>query len=253
MDYKELLMDFYSVLNANREVLGELGVDIDLVIEAQKYCEDEEGYWAYSVPPIRFCLGSDLVSAKTKPSIIKTCDESISIELIINHRLGKERREIQIKKTATEVTDIVDFETLEIQIKAGEYIAAWHLDKHIYNDGDGEGDYMHPLYHFTFGGERMSELDDDYGNIIIIDSPRLMHPPMELIIAFDFILRQFIPKSLVRNILEAKPYNDVVEKAKKHIWKPYALAFAKNYCSTITVGSESLTFDDTFCKQVIGE
>lgn len=135
------------------------------------------------------------------------------------------------------------------------HFSSWHLDRHIMEKEEGEGENLHPLYHMTYGGHYMEskqEQDIDvYGKSLIIRAPRLMHPPLELILGLDFIFRHYIPRKKLP-LLDYKPYIDIVENIKKEIWFPYALALAKNYCRNIQIDTIPYSFDEYFVKRVIG-
>lgn len=112
----------------------------------------------------------------------------------------------------------------------GEHIATWHLDKHIGKDGDGKSKFIHPEYHFSFGGNKMWEQNLDYGNILIHPSPRLPHPPMDAILGVDFILQNFIDKDDILRLISTPEYKVIVRNSQRRLWMPYMLAAAKHWC-----------------------
>lgn len=70
-------------------------------------------------------------------------------------------------------------------------LCAWHLDRHILAVGDHEPEEVHPLYHFHHGGQRMYEIEN-FGQVLLLDPPRLLHPPLDAILAVDFVLSNFM-------------------------------------------------------------
>lgn len=112
----------------------------------------------------------------------------------------------------------------------GEHIATWHLDKHIGGKGDGKSKFIHPEYHFSFGGNKMWEQNLDYGNILIHPSPRLPHPPMDAILGVNFILQNFVDKDDILGLISTPEYKTIVKNSQRRLWMPYMLAIAKHWC-----------------------
>lgn len=138
----------------------------------------------------------------------------------------------EIKKNFEE--DFIDPFEFDIIItgldKDAEYlISSWHLDKHI--EGGEECKYHHPKFHLTFGGKHMYEVyKDAYGSALIIPSPRIPYPPMDVILGVDFILRNFFDKKRVRTILGNREYLEIVKKSQDRYWSVYAKMFAGHWC-----------------------
>lgn len=93
---------------------------------------------------------------------------------------------------------------------------AIHLDRH---DGS-ESNSVHPYYHFHFGGNRLTDNVENYGQILILDSPRLMHHPLDFILAVDFIISNFAPESWHR-LKKNSNYISILQKAQKIFVEPY--------------------------------
>jgi hypothetical protein len=107
-----------------------------------------------------------------------------------------------------------------------ENICAWHLDRHI----DSESEVVHPLYHFQYGGNRMEHLKDDLGRVLLLETPRLVHPPMEAVLAIDFVLSNFVGATW-KQIKEEKDgtYRNMVAEAQERFWYPYAESIAARW------------------------
>ncbi|WP_461636834.1 hypothetical protein [Labilibaculum euxinus] len=99
-----------------------------------------------------------------------------------------------------------------------EYCSTWHLDK---EDGGHDFSYIHPYYHLQFGGKKHEYLDSE---MAILGSPRIPHPPMDIILAFHFILNNFIDRkifSYVDAILNDYRYIRILKNSTKRLWEPY--------------------------------
>ena len=143
--------------------------------------------------------------------------------------------------------------TSNIQLKCGTFTSSWHLDRH---DDEGIPNSFHPLYHLTFGGEYMENLEVDetfiFGKSLILRSPRISHPPMEFVLLVDFILNHYF-KTKDLDILQDPSYENIIKKFKHMFWKPYALAKVKYYCDTIDLDRNRLSFNSDFVKKVNGK
>lgn len=127
-----------------------------------------------------------------------------------------------------EVEDIIKDYSFDIQItgfddKADVYYYAWHLDKNI---SSSEPKFTHPYYHFQGGGQKLEGMAS--GEILLVDFPRIPHPPMDLFLGIHFIINNFIsskefPKKI--ELLKDFDYQSVVINSQKLIWDLYFNSF----------------------------
>ena len=105
---------------------------------------------------------------------------------------------------------------------------AWHLDRHISAEKKGTNppEFMHPCYHFHFGGRHFESLFVNKAlPVLLLDSPRIAHPPLEAILGVDFILTNFIGSNLLGFRNEGE-YSSMIREMQKSIWKPYIIALS---------------------------
>ncbi|GGD45622.1 hypothetical protein GCM10012288_19920 [Malaciobacter pacificus] len=106
---------------------------------------------------------------------------------------------------------------------SSKLLYAVHFDKHNVSQG---GHQAHPVYHFQFGGNRLTEDENnkttnlDFGQALFLDAPRVMHHPMELILVLDFILSNFFPE-IWNKIKNIKRYKKILIKYQKDFILPY--------------------------------
>lgn len=99
-----------------------------------------------------------------------------------------------------------------------------HFDKH-----DGSISPMpHPSYHFQLGGRELKENITEYGQALFLDSPRIMHHPMELILSIDFILSNFFPL-IWQKIRKSPDYFDILKKYQEQFIKPYFKSIVEHF------------------------
>ncbi len=108
-------------------------------------------------------------------------------------------------------------------------IGAWHFDKHMH----GETNFTHPLYHCNFGGFAMTKENYNYGNLLLLDTPRIASPPMDFFLTVDFVLHNFYKKETHKILTQDSVYKNIIRKAQKLLWKPYFDSLATNWNNNI--------------------
>lgn len=103
-------------------------------------------------------------------------------------------------------------------------VYALHFDKH-----DGSSSPMpHPSYHFQLGGRELKDNISEYGQALFLDSPRIMHHPMELILGIDFVLSNFFPL-IWQDVKKLPDYFDVLKKYQELFLKPYFKSLVEHF------------------------
>ncbi len=101
-------------------------------------------------------------------------------------------------------------------------VTAWHLDKH---EG-GESAFDHPAYHVHCGGEKVWAVEQNadgfsYGSLLLLESPRLDHKPLDGILAVDFVLGNFLGPARHRLQTENERYAELTFEAEKRCCRVY--------------------------------
>ncbi|OJV51675.1 MAG: hypothetical protein BGO31_00275 [Bacteroidetes bacterium 43-16] len=109
-----------------------------------------------------------------------------------------------------------------------ELVTSYHLDRHIFKEGDNEPEDCHPIYHLQFGGRKLEKSNRDFGNALILDAPRVAHYPMDIILGVDFILSNFFSKTW-RSLRRDGEYINLVKDYQQYFWKPYAHSSASHW------------------------
>lgn len=95
-------------------------------------------------------------------------------------------------------------------------VNAIHLDRH---DGT-QSNTVHPYYHFQFGGNKLKNHVEEYGQVLILDSPRIMYHPMEFILTVDFIVSNFLPETW-KKLKKEHMYITILKQVQKLFVEPY--------------------------------
>lgn len=118
----------------------------------------------------------------------------------------------------------VDFELSSVTTDGKSVKSAWHLD---YHDVQGNEHFSHPQFHFQFGGKRLREsmcYDNshfDTGELLLMESPRIMHPPMDPILAVDFVFGNFLGDKYWKALRQKQRFVRIHNESKELFWKPY--------------------------------
>lgn len=118
----------------------------------------------------------------------------------------------------------IDFEVSSYNSEGSPVKSAWHLD---YHDVQGNEHFSHPQFHFQFGGKRLREslqksnAHINTGELLLMESPRLMHPPLDPVLAIDFIFGNFLGESCWKALRNKKAFGRLHKMSKDVFWKPY--------------------------------
>jgi len=165
----------------------------------------------------------------------KLSDSDIDIRLKLTSVFGELISEKNLDPIQKLGVNIVVDATYLVEGKYEDVTCCWHLDRHNFNDSE----FTHPTYHMTFGGSNMKKYAGKLGKLLLMPAPRIMYPPMELILSCDFIIRNFYSKEKRESIIEKPGYIELVEKAKIKYWKPYGCAFVSEWVDSMEI--ENLT------------
>ncbi len=101
--------------------------------------------------------------------------------------------------------------------------SSWHLDQHTVSTSDK---YTHPSYHFQFGGNKIKTLSS--GDLLMLGTPRIPHPPMDIFLGFHFILANYFDNTkhlFVKKLLQNPDYEAIIKRAQERLWTPYFNAY----------------------------
>lgn len=132
--------------------------------------------------------------------------------------------------------------TLNLHIKGvqknstSKHDFGWHQDgfEEMRLDTDGKKkklQFIHPYYHFHAGGNAIAGKGP--GSLMILSSPRLPHPPMDIVLAVNFVICQFYSTQETRfademGIFEDDDYKQLIERAAVRLYKPYYEEIQRN-------------------------
>ena len=81
----------------------------------------------------------------------------------------------------------------------------------------------------TWGGDVLKNLN--LGDVLLLPTPRISYPPMDIVLGIDFVLSNFVKVDLYRQIQNDSQYKAAVKNAQEKYWKPYMLSLAHHWCN----------------------
>lgn len=104
-------------------------------------------------------------------------------------------------------------------VKTGKtHYLSFHVDRH----NGGHTNEIHPLYHLQYLQNAKSKPKDefDHGDSLQLDTPRMMHFPMDLILGVSFLMSNFSPESYSK-LLNDRQYVTLCKEYQARVWRPY--------------------------------
>lgn len=105
------------------------------------------------------------------------------------------------------------------------YHFGFHIDRHNSNSTSTE---PHPIYHLQYNINPTNSDVFDSGSIMYIDTPRLVHYPLDFILGIGFLTSNFFPTAF-KVLSEESEYFKLNEEYQKRIWKPYFHTLANHW------------------------
>jgi hypothetical protein len=101
----------------------------------------------------------------------------------------------------------------------------WHFETHIDETDTIVPDEAHPMFHLHFGGREMAARRQQdpavWGHSLELKGPRFVHPPLDLILALDFVLSNSTGPLWKHELLTDKQYTAAVRNSQRRFWQPY--------------------------------
>lgn len=102
-----------------------------------------------------------------------------------------------------------------------DYYSGFHIDRHDFQQ-QGE---IHPVYHFQHMVKPLEVNEFSYGNVLSIDTPRIMHYPLEFVLGIGYLTSNFFPDAY-EILLNDGHFVNLYREYQSRLWKPYAHTLA---------------------------
>jgi hypothetical protein len=105
------------------------------------------------------------------------------------------------------------------------YHFGFHIDRHDLTATSAE---PHPVYHIQYNINPTNSAEFDYGSIMYIDTPRLLHFPLDFILGVGFLTSNFFPTAF-SILAEERGFVKLNNHYQEKIWKPYYHTLANHW------------------------
>ncbi|MEO1253616.1 MAG: hypothetical protein AAFY41_01840 [Bacteroidota bacterium] len=170
--------------------------------------------WGYDIENLTFYISPS--GRHIYPANISYLEISIDTNVLCSHDSWGSYKDPFIIQKFRAVIRGIDSNT-------GEYSFGFHIDKH---DEELESDEIHPIYHIQYI-PRVNE-SVNTGEVLSMDTPRMMHMPVDLILGLDIVLSNFAP-TIWNNMRDENEYHSIFKNYQECFWKPYVHTLAANW------------------------
>lgn len=105
------------------------------------------------------------------------------------------------------------------------YHFGFHIDRHDMTTTPTE---PHPIYHIQYNLNPNNSKGFDYGSIMYIDTPRLLHFPLDFILGVGFLTSNFFPTAFSL-LSEERAFIKLNTQYQERIMKPYFHTLANHW------------------------
>jgi len=161
--------------------------------------------------------GAKLTSIQINVRLIGRCNvangfdpiQSLGVEIILNGTANEEGKTVSLR-------------------------SSWYMDRYdatsdrISEEGsDNRKCPVHPHYHIQFGGKNVKSVSP--GKLIVASPPRIAHPPMDALLATDFVISNYFSSEWLKLRTKSTEYLPLIKESQKGYWLPYADALKRNW------------------------
>lgn len=105
------------------------------------------------------------------------------------------------------------------------YHFGFHIDRH---DIATTPDEPHPVYHIQYNINPTNANSFDYGSTLYVDTPRLLHFPLDFILGVSFLTSNFFPTAY-SFLIEDRAFRKMTAQYQERIFKPYFHTLANHW------------------------
>jgi len=169
--------------------------------------------WGYIIEGFTFYL--PVSGRHIYPNTITSLEVSIDTSILCDHQIWRTFEDPFIEMNFR--TKIRGIDT------TGAYSFGFHIDRH---DDSIETDEVHPIYHIQY----LPRTDASYhiGQVLSMDTPRMMHMPVDIILGIDLVLANFAP-DVWHKMRDEPEYHGIFKMYQESFWRPYIHTFATNW------------------------
>lgn len=173
----------------------------------------DESVWGYDINDFKIPL--DTLNHVKPKDITKG-------EVILNMRL---RAKIENWETFNDPFIELGYNVLIKGVGDKTYHFGFHIDRHIENPDTKE---PHPTYHLQYNFNPTKSSNPNLGDLFYIDTPRIMHKPIDFILGIGLLTSNFYPIAF-ESLQEEREFVKLNHKYQEAFWKPYFHTIANKW------------------------
>jgi hypothetical protein len=221
----KIRLDRASELTRYAQLIEKFGVvDTFPLHQAAKKLRDKEqafhkpkttdySCWGYSIEGLTLYL--PVSGRHIHPKTISSLEISIDTSILCDHQIWGSYNDPFIKMNFRTKIRGID--------SSGTYSFGFHIDRH---DESMEPDEIHPIYHIQYLPRTESSVPT--GQVLSMDTPRMMHLPVDIILGTDLVLANFAPE-IWNKMRNENEYHSIFKIYQESFWRPYIHTFASNW------------------------
>lgn len=173
--------------------------------------------WGYTIEDFVLPVTTD---RHIKPDGVSKLELSLDMSIIANSKDW-----MTYSDPLLEMNFSVTVRGIKQSEKSTFHYLGFHIDRHI---EDGSSEEPHPIYHIQYCVNPLAKGDFDYGSVLHLDTPRVMHYPLEFILGIGFLTSNFFPLAF-DELLNDGTYVNLYRKYQEGIWRPYSHTLADKW------------------------
>ncbi len=201
------------------------GINTSPILQAAKQLEDinfiptlkdgtrDPNFWGYEIED--FIIPVETIK-HIRPKGIKDVSITLNMKVIANSNEWL---------TLSDPLADLNFNVLIRGIGTESCYAGFHIDRHDMNLVSTE---PHPIYHLQYMVNPLDSDDFNYGSVLHLDTPRIMHYPMDFILGMGFLTSNFYPTAF-EVLLDDGIFTSLYKEYQERIWKPFAHTMANHW------------------------
>jgi hypothetical protein len=184
----------------------------------------DENIWGYDIEGFKIPLET---LKHIKPNDIKSGEVYLDMKL---------RAKIDNWKTFNDPFEELGFNVTIKGTGKQTYFFGFHIDKHIVKKENNEEKVKetdvvsepHPMYHLQYNLNPTKSKEPKLGDLFYIDTPRIMHKPIDFILGISFLTSNFYPTAF-EILKEVRGFRKLHDDYQDAIWKPYFHTLANQW------------------------
>ena len=211
------LLEIYVGIGSSQQIFPAIKqLQNEEYIPALKTGERNVNFWGYSIDGLTIPIET---LKHIKPEGFESAEAILDVSLISDFRewdkLNDPFCDLNFRATIRGINPS----------KKGVHHFGFHIDRHpeAYNSKE-----IHPLYHLHYEQNPQGSKSFDYGETIFLDTPRIIHLPMDLVLGMGYLISNFAP-SIYEKIQEDRSYIKLTKEYQNKIWRPYFQTIASHW------------------------